>query len=239
MVPPFLAYYGVLNSNESMIDEAYNQCKLYRQYLKDDDANGLWMHIVEGQQFSDRGHWSTGNGWAAAGMLRVLATIQNSPYQDSHQSQISDLRDWTNEIHDAMYDVLDDTNIFRNYADNESTFYDAASTALLASSVYRISLLQGQHQHAARAERSRKAIADSDNNHLDGSGWLQPVVNPHNFGNEGSESAEAQAFVLMMQASWQEWVAAGSQGSGALVLRPSMAGLGAWLVFIVGAFLLV
>ena len=77
MVPPFLAYYGVTTNNESMLQEAYTQVwftsshltshdekseqiKLYRNYLLDSSANGLWKHVVMGSDWTDPGHWSTG-----------------------------------------------------------------------------------------------------------------------------------------------------------------------------------
>lgn len=59
MVPPFLAYYGVITNNQSLVGEAYNQVKLYRQYLRDDGAGGLWKHVMLGS-WNDEGHWSTG-----------------------------------------------------------------------------------------------------------------------------------------------------------------------------------
>ena len=59
MVPPFLAYYGVITNNQSLVGEAYNQIKLYRQYMRDENANGLWKHVVLGS-WNDEGHWSTG-----------------------------------------------------------------------------------------------------------------------------------------------------------------------------------
>ena len=59
MVPPFLAYYGVLTNNQTLAQLAYDQCRLYRSYLVDDDADGMWKHITLGS-FSDDGHWSTG-----------------------------------------------------------------------------------------------------------------------------------------------------------------------------------
>lgn len=88
-----------------MVQNAYNQCKLYRQYLRDNStgANGLWKHILLGSGVQDNGHWSTGNGWAAAGMLRVLATIKNSNYAGSMKNQIGDLSGWVKEIQDGMY----------------------------------------------------------------------------------------------------------------------------------------
>jgi len=48
--------------------------------------------------------------------------------------------------------------------------------------------------------------------HFDADGWLSPVVNPVSFGEVGSKSPEAQAFVLMMQAGYRDWAQAGYNG---------------------------
>lgn len=58
MVPPFLAYYGVVNDNSSLIQEAYTQCELYRRYLRTPET-GLWRHIIWGTS-PDDGLWATG-----------------------------------------------------------------------------------------------------------------------------------------------------------------------------------
>ncbi|KAF7322986.1 hypothetical protein HMN09_00078300 [Mycena chlorophos] len=281
MVPPFLAYYGVLTGNTSLIDEAYNQINLYRNYLRDTSANNLWKHIVLGNDTSDGGndpgHWSTGNGWAAAGMLRVLATMKNSPYSGHYKSQQKNLASWVKEIHTAMFSVIDHTNIFMNYADqnisSSGSFYDTSSTMLITGSVYRYALLWGDHTHLPNAEKCRQALfatsgsgSSSDGSasssktsssetsaskasssassrisgssfsssasassaaaspsasaagsitnfvHFTDDGWLTPVVNPDQFGVQGSDSAESEAFTLDFQAAYSEWVAAGSQG---------------------------
>ena len=47
-----------------------------------------------------------GNGWAAAGMLRVLGTIKNSQYAKSMKNEQTDLANWVIEIQDGMYGVL-------------------------------------------------------------------------------------------------------------------------------------
>ena len=44
MVPPFLAMYGAIQKNTTVMDEAYNQIKLYRDVLR--DSSGLWRHIA-------------------------------------------------------------------------------------------------------------------------------------------------------------------------------------------------
>lgn len=50
---------------------------------------------------------------------------------------------------------------------------------------------------------------------LDANGWLTPVVNPEDWSSSGAQSPEGQAFVVEMQAAWQDWVAKGSPGANA------------------------
>ncbi|TBU36627.1 glycosyl hydrolase family 88-domain-containing protein [Dichomitus squalens] len=156
MVPPFLAYYGVLTRNQTLVQAAYDQCRLYREALVDTDAGGMWRHIAGND--SDTGHWTTGNGWAAAGMLRVLGTIQHSQYSKSMKSQAKDLAGWVSQIHNGIYPHLQTTGLFKNYADDSTSFDDASGTAILASTVYRLALLSGVHTNVPNAEKSRIAL---------------------------------------------------------------------------------
>ncbi|KAI5895280.1 glycoside hydrolase family 105 protein [Schizophyllum commune H4-8] len=250
MVPPFLAYYGVITENKTLLEEAYNQCSLYRDYLRDKDAGNLWKHIVEGS-YSDEGHWSTGNGWAAAGMLRVLATIQHSQYADDLKDQQKDLEDWIFEIQAAMYDNhLYDNGLFANYADESvdgsDNFYDASGTAILAATVYRLALLRNVWHYLPSAETSRAALfaTQSGNSsayvHFDDDGWLTPVVNPLSFGDEGSKSPEGQAFALMLHTAWREWVdngSVGANGSVRIASAPALLLIGACVVSLAAALL--
>ncbi|KAG5339433.1 hypothetical protein C0989_004266 [Termitomyces sp. Mn162] len=244
MVPPFLAYYGMITQNRTLLLEAYNQISLYRSYLRDTSANNLWKHVLLGSSLNDEGHWSTGNGWAAAGMLRVLGTYKNSQYSNTLKSQQQDLAAWVLEIHAAMYPHLDNSsNLFTNYASQPATakgnFFDASSTALLASTVYRLSLIWGTHTYLPYAERTRKALFAPNTNsssnstleHFDVDGWLTPVVNPNMYTKQGSESPEGQAFVVEMQSAWRDWVADGSKGAnGAMRLTGDNGILGLILV---------
>jgi len=225
-----------------MLQEAYTQCKLYRSYLRDSSAGGMWKHIVMGSG-TDSGHWATGNGWAAAGMLRVLRTIANSQYANTMKSEQTDLANWVGEIHNGIYPHLQSNGLFKNYPDssNSSNFDDAASTALLASTVYRLANAWGRHTHLPQAERSWQALLASNNDsssnstlaHFTSDMWLTPVVDPYNFGQQGERSPEAQAFVLEMEAARGDWVAAGSQGASAAVGR--WCGLGVWWWMMVAA----
>ena len=59
MVPPFLAYYGVMTRNRTLLGEAYTQVMLYRNYLRD-PTESMWRHILLGVSGNDEGFWSTG-----------------------------------------------------------------------------------------------------------------------------------------------------------------------------------
>ncbi|KAF9482875.1 hypothetical protein BDN70DRAFT_874465 [Pholiota conissans] len=255
MVPPFLAYYGVTTRNRTLLEESYNQIKLYRSYLRDDTA-GMWKHVLLGSSENDPGFWSTGNGWAAAGMLRVLMTIRQSEFANTFKNEQTDLANWVQEIHAGIYPHLDSTNIFTNYADQPATadrnFYDASSTAILASTVYRASLLLNQHTYLPFAERIRTTLfstsespptsndttALSGYQHFTSEGWLTPVVNPHSYGLEGNQSAEAQAFVVQLHAAHRDWVLAGSK-SAAVSDRSLSFGMTLWVAMFMTVYFVV
>jgi rhamnogalacturonyl hydrolase YesR len=97
MVPPSLAFAGVLYNNQTLLSIAHEQCMLYREALRNQEA-GLWAHILLGTGIQDSNRWLTGNAWAAYGMMRVLATIQRSPWAGQMGSEISDLQNWVTEI---------------------------------------------------------------------------------------------------------------------------------------------
>lgn len=85
MTPPFLAYYGVLFNNATLMREAHNQIKLYRDILRDPET-GLWRHIQRGS-WSDNAFWGTGTlqdmpcsrstaGWTQPGERLILPNLQ-------------------------------------------------------------------------------------------------------------------------------------------------------------------
>lgn len=126
----------------------------------------------------------------------------------------------------AFFPIQRSTSCFGNYVDDDQSFDDAASATLLAATTYRLSTLAGKHKHIPLAERTRIALTARSNIgggpsngtfesmvHFDVDGWLSPVTNPALFGQSGSKSPEAQAFVLMMQASYQDWARAGYKGA--------------------------
>ncbi|CEQ40803.1 SPOSA6832_02447, partial [Sporobolomyces salmonicolor] len=233
MVPPFLAYHGVAASNATMIAEAYNQCRLYRKYLR--TSSGAWQHIVLGD-FQDTGLWSTGcvalrffltrgemwkltkiraasfvtgNGWAAAGMARVLATIKHSDLSSagSFASEVSDLTSWIVEILEAAFSYLQSDGLLPNYYDT-SSFSEASGSALLASAAYRLAVLDPSRDYSSLLATAAKIRTAVNRGVSTSTGWVSPVVNPLDFSEQGSDSPESEAFVLLLQAAWQDWRAA-------------------------------
>jgi hypothetical protein len=77
---------------ESLLQTACEHATVYRNVLFDWDV-GLWQRIALGRGI-DPTHWGTGNMWAAAGTLRVSATIQRSSTAQLMTLQQDDLVQW-------------------------------------------------------------------------------------------------------------------------------------------------
>src|SRR5882757_10293251 len=104
MAPPFIANFGAYeqgHDRNALLQTAYDQCRLYRQYMRD-PATNLWRHIELGS-WQDQSLWATGNAWAAAGMVRVLQTIRNSGVSEHFLAQQGDLLEWIEEIVEASW----------------------------------------------------------------------------------------------------------------------------------------
>lgn len=153
MTPPSLAYSAVAFSNITLMQEAHKQIKLYRDILHVGEpvgpgqCTGLWRHIA-GPQNSDPGFWSTSNGWALAGMLRVYVTTNSWRLSSqTMQAEMSNLKAWILELVDAIicideHDVInqgedDEPLLLRNYLDDSTYPRETAGTALITASVFR------------------------------------------------------------------------------------------------------
>ncbi|PLW15200.1 hypothetical protein PCASD_20290, partial [Puccinia coronata f. sp. avenae] len=126
MAPPFLAYYGAATSNATLLEIAYNQAKQYRTILQGGKIK-VWQHIVDGS-FEDRSYWSTGNGWAAAGMMRIYATFLN--LRDPKLNKLTqpwrdDLAKWVIEIVKGAYAYqYKDSYLLPNYLANTNASHN-------------------------------------------------------------------------------------------------------------------
>ncbi|GAA5881319.1 hypothetical protein JCM16303_000127 [Sporobolomyces ruberrimus] len=203
MVPPMLAYYGAMSQNVSLLEEAYTQLKLYRDYLASDSSKAL-RHVVLGD-WQDNGMWATGNGWAAAGMIRVAATLQHSSYASQFANEIGDLKQWTQEVLEGSFSYLRNDGLLPNYFDIESSFSDAAGSALLAATAFRLADLDSASStDYSSLLATASTIRASVNAKIAPSGWLTQVVDPLSFAQEAQTSPEGQAFILLLEAAWRD-----------------------------------
>lgn len=224
MVPPFLAYYGAHTNNETLLREAVNQCRKYRQIMRANTTEpyqGTWHHII-GPQSQDLGLWSTGNAWAAAGMARVLATLMKSPMKLSwRESAGNDLSWFIREILDGARNSPHDGGLLRNYLSDTSSsrgFGEVSGSSLLAAVAYRMVLLRPKtygSKYINWADGIRKTIARNDARgapHVKSTGVVTPAVNPLNWKDPKpvtTGSPEGQAFVVLMYAAWRDCALSG------------------------------
>jgi len=202
MAPPFIAYFGALQNDgggQALLQIAYDQIRLYRDALFDVNVS-LWRHIVLGSQ-QDPGHWATGNGWAAAGAMRVLATIKGSSFSSQMQSQQNNLTQWVDEILTGVWQYQQSNGTLLNYVDQPNSFADSSSTALLAATSFRYSVFTSNSKHDAAAIRAMDLVFNSVNE----GGWLLNTVDPETVvsrSQDGTHSPEGQSFVLLLAAAW-------------------------------------
>lgn len=206
MVPPFFAYYGVETQNKTLVEEAYNQIKAYRDGLRHAD-NNLWQHIIYNENIDD-GLWGTGNAWAAAGIVRVIATIQQSQYKDEMKDELKDLKSWADEIMKAAKDNMSENHMIRNYVNNASSFEDSCATALIAATGLRMSTLGLTNDYVNPSLQMLSAASKNVNE----TGYLTHVTNPMLFKVEGDSSPEGQTFIILAYAAYKDWVSQGKQG---------------------------
>jgi rhamnogalacturonyl hydrolase YesR len=144
MAPPFLAAYGVTMGEETCLQEAVRQCRLYHGALVVDSSygKGAWKHILSDPDGrSDSGCWSTGNAWAAWGMTRVLAGLRSWHRRLSISSGIESLVDENCWLHDATLDLEDWIQAILDMAQKatvrESLLVTGASTDPSDRSIHR------------------------------------------------------------------------------------------------------
>ncbi|MCJ1308885.1 hypothetical protein MMC25_002540 [Agyrium rufum] len=223
MAPPFLAYLGVVQRSKEMVGEAVRQCLLQEEILQvrgDDErlGKGLWKHIVVapgGGGDEDPGLWSTGNGWAASGMCRVLATLEHWPSDDAEEDV------WSGEkaklvksikaIVDGAATALTDpaNGLLRNHLENEAWPGDAAGTAMIAAATYRAAVIAPQtfgHSYTQLADRWRDAVSRVVDNDT---GIVEPVCNPYDWKDKvplKGGSPEAQAMVVLLYCAYRDYL---------------------------------
>ncbi|HET6484938.1 MAG TPA: glycoside hydrolase family 88 protein [Spirochaetia bacterium] len=190
MAPPFLSAAG-------HHDEALKQIAGMRTLLLD-SRKRLLSHIWdEGTgSFGRKAFWGVGNGWALAGMTRVIRTLP-----DAFRNERETLVSWVREGVDASLPFLRQDGLFHDVVDDPSTFVETNFAQMLSYVLYRGMaagwLGAGYRQSADAMRRAAHAKVDS-------SGLVQGVCASPYFDRPGT-APEGQAFFLLMEAAERDF----------------------------------
>jgi unsaturated rhamnogalacturonyl hydrolase len=186
MAPPFLAVAGEPA-------EALRQVEGLRLRLWDPQRR-LFSHIWdEGQrQFLRRAFWGVGNGWAAAGMVRVRAALP--PAMGAQRKRLAG---YVRETIDGCLAYQRPDGLFHDVLDDASTFVETNLAQMLAYSIYR-GAREGwlEPRYLQAAERLRTAALAK----VDAEGYVRGVCGSPTFDRPGT-ATEGQAFCLLMEAA--------------------------------------
>jgi unsaturated rhamnogalacturonyl hydrolase len=189
MLPPFLAVSG-------HPEEAVKQIEGYRKFLLDPEKH-LYYHIWDNdrQQYERKLLWGVGNGWAAAGLTRVL---RNLP--DSMKAEKKRIAGYIKELLDGCLKYQRNDGLFNDILDDPSTFVETNSAQMFAYAIFR-GVKGGwlDNSYLKYGVKMRKAAHAK----VDQFGLVQGVCGAPNFNKPGT-ATEGQAFFLLMEAAYRD-----------------------------------
>lgn len=189
MAPPFLAVAG-------QPQEAVKQVLGYRKILWNDEKKLFYHQWDEDTNtFTHKVFWGVGNGWAAAGMTRVIRALPPSMKAEKEM-----LVGFVREVIDACLRHQRADAFFHNIVDDPKTFVETNLAQMLSYSIYR-----GVHagrlggEYLSKADRMREKIYEK----VDELGLVQGVCAAPTFDYPGT-APEGQAFFLLMEAAYND-----------------------------------
>lgn len=184
--PPFLAAMGYY-------DEALKQIEGFKQRLWNPDKKLLAHVWDEGKrQLKDGSFWGGGNGWAAAGLARVIGSMPRERQQDHKR-----LAAFAREIIDGCIAHERVDGLFHDVVDKPETFVETNLAQMLAFATYE-GVAAGWLPDSYRAHANRMRAATRAK--MDEFGYVQGACGAPNFDRSGI-STEAQAFCILLEAA--------------------------------------
>jgi len=186
MLPPFLAAAG-------HYDEAVKQIDGYWEGLFIEEKEMLGHRFDDASKtFQRDAIWATGNGWALAGIARVVDLLPESYYEirlELTKKAVQLITGFIKHLREdkLVHDVLDDP----------SSYVDGAGTLLFAYGIYR-GILTGWLSPGLK-ELADGCVEAVDKN-VDIYGFVREVAGAPHFESLGI-SPEAQAFYLLAYAA--------------------------------------
>ena len=189
MLPPYLAAAG-------HFVEALRQLNGYYEALQN-NPSGLMAHMWDDQTqcFKRSAHWGVGNGWAAAGMARVIALLPQEMQAERENIIAKDTR-----LIRALLNYMRPDGLFHDVVDDESTFVETNLSQMLCYTILR-GMRDGwlpKEEFSPVCMKLHNAVLSK----VDHYGLVQGVCGAPAFDKPGV-APEGQAFFLLMEAEWK------------------------------------
>lgn len=190
MAPPFLSAAG-------HHEEALKQILGFRRILLDPRTK-LLSHIWDDGMgaFARKAFWGVGNGWALAGMTRVIHTLPAGM-----RAEREELIRFVTEGVDACLPWMRPDGLFHDVIDDPSTFVETNLSQMLSYVLYR-GMAAGWL--ASGYEKPAAAMREAARLKVDRWGLVQGVCASPHFDRPGT-AAEGQAFFLLMEAAARDY----------------------------------
>ena len=189
MTPPFLAAAGEYR-------EAVKQINGTWELLWDPDDR-LLSHIWDDENmlFKRKAYWGIGNGWAAAGLTRVIHALP-----DSMQKERGQLLNKLKLLLDGVLQHMRDDGMFHYIINDPATFVEVNLSQMMAYTIYRGLQYGWLNEHYLRTAETLHSAALTK---VDRYGFVQDVCGVPYF-DRPHEAPEGNAFFLLMQAAYQD-----------------------------------
>lgn len=189
MAPPFLAVAGHPH-------EAVKQVVGYRRILFHPEKK-LYYHIWDEdlRVYTRKLFWGVGNGWAAAGMTRVIRALP--PTMQAEKDLIAG---FVRELLEGCLNCQRGDGLFHDILDDPTTFVETNAAQMFSYAIYR-GVRDGwlDSDYLRHADRMREAVYQK----VDSFGLVQGVCGAPHFNRPGT-ATEGQAFFLLMEAAFRD-----------------------------------
>jgi unsaturated rhamnogalacturonyl hydrolase len=189
MAPPFIAIAGEPG-------DAVKQVEGYRKYLWNKNKK-MFSHMWDeaSKSFARADCWGVGNGWAAAGMTRIVKALPESMREEKQR-----IVGYITEVLEGCIAHQRKDGLFHDVVDDPSTFIETNLAQMLAYTIYRGCKAGWLDRSYLLKADSMRAAAHSK---VDAYGMVQGVCGSPTFDHYGT-ACEGQAFFLLMEAAFRD-----------------------------------
>ncbi len=190
MALPFMVLMGAFREAEQQLDGFYR--------ILNDSETGLLSHIWDEAtgDFACRDFWGVGNGWAAAGMAKIIRFLP-----DSEASFREKTIERTTGLIDSVLRYKNSQNLFNNVIDRPDSFIEVNLAQMICYTIF--SGVSGDWLDAAYADEALK-IRTAVLANVDELGLVHNICGSPTFAEPGT-AVEGQAFFILMEAAYRKY----------------------------------